>query len=74
MYVNALFGVILVVIDYLVHYLVFIMVLDTYAKKRALSLHFQGYTISSIVDHLCLEDGILISKQGLHKFRKRYAE
>lgn len=50
------------------------MVLNVYAKKRAVSLHFQGHTISSIVDHLCLEDGILVSKPGLRKFLKHYAE
>ena len=51
-----------------------IMVLNIHAKKRALSLYFQGHTVSSIVDHLCLEDGIVVSKQGLRKVLKHYTE
>ena len=50
------------------------MVLNIYARKRVLSLYFQGHTVSSIVDHLCLEDGIVVSKQGLRKFLKHYTE
>ena len=51
-----------------------IMVLNIYARKKAFSLYFQGHTVSSIVDHLCLEDGIAVSKQGLCKFLKHYTE
>ena len=51
-----------------------IMVLNIYVRKRVLSLYFQGHTVSSIVDHLCLKDGIVVSKQGLHKFLKHYTE
>ena len=51
-----------------------IMVLNISARKRVLSLYFQEHTVSSIVDHLCLKDGIVVSKQGLRKFLKHYTE
>ena len=50
------------------------MVSNIYVRKRAVSLYFQGHTISSLVDHHCLEDGIVGSKQRLHKFLKYYAK
>ena len=37
-------------------------------------VYFQGNTVSAIVDHLCLEDGIVVSEQGLCKFLKHYTE
>ena len=50
------------------------MVLSDYAKLRILSLHWKGYKISSIVEHLVLEDGIIVSKQSVRLFLKRYSE
>ena len=35
-------------------------------------LHWHGYKVSAIVEHLVLEDGIIILKQGLRQFLKRY--
>ena len=48
------------------------MVLSDYSKLRILSLHWRGYKVSTIVDHLVLEDGIRASMQGVRQFLKRY--
>ncbi len=48
------------------------MVLSIYGKQRILSLHWQGCTVSEVVEMLVLEDGIKISKQGVRMFLKRY--
>ena len=50
------------------------MVLSDYAKLRILSLHWKGYKISSIVEHLVLEDSIIVSKQSVRLFLKRYSD
>jgi len=50
------------------------MVLSEYSKKRILSLHSSGHTVSNIADILVLEDGIRVSKQGIRKFLVRYTE
>ena len=44
------------------------MVMSSYSKQRAISLHSQGENITSIVDHLALEDGVKVSKQGVRNF------
>lgn len=49
------------------------MVLSDYSKLRILSLHWRGYKVSTIVDHLVLEDGIRASRQGVRQFLKRYS-
>ena len=48
------------------------MVYCNYTKQRMLSLHWQGYTVSKIVECLVLEDQIRSSKQGVRQFLKRY--
>ena len=48
------------------------MVLSDYSKLRILSLHWRGYKVSTIVDHLVLEVGIRASMQGVRQFLKRY--
>ena len=48
------------------------MVLKDYAKLRILSLHWKGLKISSIVEHLVLEDSIIASKQSVQLFLKCY--
>jgi len=48
------------------------MVLHAYTKQRILSLHWQGYKVSAIVECLVLEDEILTTKQGVRQFLKRY--
>ena len=50
------------------------MVLSDYCKQRVLSLHWQGHKVSSIRGILVLEDEILVSKQGIRLFLKRYGE
>ena len=50
------------------------MVLSDYTKLRILSLHWQGYKISAIVECLVLEDNITIFKQGVRQFLKRYKD
>lgn len=50
------------------------MVYGNYTKQRILSLHWQGYKVSKIVDYLVLEDGIRSSKQGVRQFLKRYMQ
>ena len=50
------------------------MVLSDYTKLRILSLYWQGYKISSIVECLVLEDNITVSKQGMRQFLKRYKD
>lgn len=49
------------------------MVLSYYSKQRILSLASKGYRVSAIVECLVLEDGILVSKQGVRQFLKRFA-
>ena len=39
-----------------------------YTKYRVLSLHWQGYKVSTIVDCLVVEDGIKLTKQGVRRF------
>lgn len=48
------------------------MVLSDYTKQRILSLHWQGYKVSAIVEHFMLEDGIRVSRVGVRRFIKRY--
>ena len=48
------------------------MVLSDYLNKHILSLYWQGYKIAAIAKCLVLEEGIKISKQGIHQFLKRY--
>lgn len=50
------------------------MVFSEYIKLRILSLCWQGQTVSQIVDSLVLEDEILVSKQGVRMFLKRYGK
>lgn len=50
------------------------MVYSNYTKQRILSLHWQGYRVSDIVEYLVLEDGIRSSKQGVRQFLKRYGQ
>ena len=49
------------------------MVFSDYTKLRILSLNWQGFRVSAIVEHLVLEDGIRVSKQGFRMFLKRFA-
>ena len=37
-------------------------------------MHWKGYKISSIVEHLVLEDGIIVSKQSVQLFLKQYSD
>ena len=46
------------------------MVMSDYTKLRVLSLHWQGLKVSAIVEHLVLEDGIKLSKQGVRRVLK----
>ena len=48
------------------------MVFSDYAKQWIFSLYRKGFTISTIVEYLVLEDGIRVSKHGTHQFLKRY--
>ena len=48
------------------------MVLSIYTKLRILSLHQRGCRISYIAECLVMEDGIVVSKQGIRRFLKRY--
>ena len=50
------------------------MVLSDYGKLRILSLNWQGYRISKIVEFLALEDGISISRHSVRLFLKRYKD
>ncbi len=49
------------------------MVFSDYVKQRILSLVPQGNTVKETVECLVLEDQILVSKQGVRQFLKRYA-
>lgn len=49
------------------------MVYSEYTKLRVLSLFWQGLKITEIVECLVLEDEILVSKQGVRQFLKRYS-
>ena len=51
-----------------------VMVLSDYIKLRILSLHWQGFKISKMVDILVLEDTIVISRQSIRLFLKRFTE
>lgn len=48
------------------------MVLSNYTKQRILSLYWKGFRVSAIGEHLVLEDGIYVSKQGIRLFLKRF--
>lgn len=50
------------------------MVFSDYSKQRILSKYWKGYKISEIVEHLVLEDQIIVSRQGVRQFLKRYRE
>ena len=50
------------------------MVLSVYAKMRILSLHQKGCRVSFIAECLVMEDGIVVSKQGIRQFLKRYKD
>ena len=50
------------------------MVLSEYTKLQILALHWKGYKISTIKDVLLLEDEIMVSKQSIRLFLKRYSE
>ena len=50
------------------------MVFSDYTKLRILSLFWQGCKVSTIVESLVLEDEILVSKQGVCQFLKRYRD
>ena len=50
------------------------MVLSDYVKLRILSLHWQGFKISKIVDILVLEDATVVSRQSIRLFLKRFTE
>ena len=50
------------------------MVLSDYTKLRILSMHWQGYKVSKIVDYLVLEDEIIVSKQSVCLLLKRFKE
>ena len=50
------------------------MVLSDYTKLRILSMHWQGYKVSKIVDYLVLEDEIIVSKQSVRLLLKRFKE
>ena len=50
------------------------MVLSDYIKLRILSLHWQGFKISKIVDILVLEDATVVSRQSIQLFLKRFTE
>ena len=41
---------------------------------RILSLYWKDYKISEVVEYLLLEDDIVISKQGVRQFLKRYKQ
>jgi DNA-binding GntR family transcriptional regulator len=49
------------------------MVFSDYIKQRILSLTLQGNTVKETVECLVLEDQILVSKQGVRQFLKRFA-
>ena len=46
--------------------------MSIHTKLGILNLHWKNYSVSSIVEYLVLEDGILASKQGVRQFLKRY--
>lgn len=48
------------------------MVFSEYTKLRIISLTWQGYKVSAVVEHLVLQDGIRVSKQGIRQFLKHY--
>ena len=48
------------------------MVYQDYTKQRILSLFWQGYKISEIVEYLALEDEIQTTRQGIRLFLNRY--
>ena len=50
------------------------MVLSDYTKLRILSMHWKGYKISKIADHLVLEDETIVSRQSIRLFLKRFRE
>ena len=50
------------------------MVLSDYIKLRILSMHWKSYKVSKIADYLVLEDEIIVSKQSVRLFLKRFKE
>ena len=50
------------------------IVLSDYTKQRVLSLHWQGCKVTQIVECLVLEEAITVSKQGVRKFLKHFAD
>lgn len=48
--------------------------MSEYTKLRVLSLHWHGYKTSFIAERLVLEDGIRLSREGICRFLKRFAE
>lgn len=50
------------------------MVFSDYVKQRILGLHWKSYSVTAIVETIVLEDAIVISKQGVRQFLKRYKE
>ena len=50
------------------------MVLSDYTKIRILSMHWKSYKVSEMVDYLVLEDEIIVSKQSVRLFLKRFKE
>ena len=50
------------------------MVFSNYVKMRILSMHWKGMKISNIVEYLMLEDQVIVSKQGVRQFLKRFAK
>lgn len=51
-----------------------IMVFSIYTRQRILNMHWKGYKVSAIVEHLVLEDQIVVSKQGVWQFIKHYRQ
>ena len=50
------------------------MVFSVYTKLRILSLYQKGCKISYITECLVMEDEIVVSKQGIRQFLKRYKD
>ena len=49
-----------------------VMVFSEYTKQRILSMEWQEYKVSAIVECLVLQDRIRVSKQGVRQFLLRY--
>ena len=48
------------------------MVFSNYTKLRILSLNWQGFQVSAIVEHLVLEDGMSVKTRNLHVSKTFY--